>query len=690
MQHVFADAEVPALHPALGALNGVGHHARLNGHIVLNLQAVHHGGKPFAAKKAHQIVLQGDVEPAFARVSLAAGAAPQLVVNAAALMALGANDIEAAQRLDLLGLRGNLGFVFPVKPGKGLPGLQNVRVLCVAERGSLHQQLLAVALFAHFGLGHKLRVAAQADVRAASGHVGGDGHRSFAARLGHNLGFLLVELGVKHLMLHAAGLQQLAEHLRLLDGNGAHQNRLAFLVVLHNVLNHRLELGLGGFVNHVRAVLPDHGPVGGNLHHVQLVDFREFLLLGHGRAGHAGELLVHAEIVLKGDGGQGFALPGHLHALLGLNGLVQALVKPAAVHQAAGEFIDDDNLAVLHHIILVPVHNAPGPDSLVHPVLNQDIFRVRKVFQVEELLGLFHALAGQGAGLELFVDNIIVPGVQLVVVLLLVSLLYPDGLEAPGQGVGLLVDNVSLGALAGNNKRRACLVNEDGIHLVHNGVVVAPLYLAVLVDHHVIPQVVKAQLVVGAIGDVAGVSGFFVLRAHARQGQAYAKAHKVEHPGHHLALVLGQVLVHCNHMHAFTRKGVQIGGQRQREGFALAGLHFGNAPLVQNDAALNLHGKQALTEHPVHSLPAGGKGLGQNVVQRLPFLQQLAKPGGFGLEGFIIHAAVCLLQGQHPGAECASAPACCSFQTVSSIYYSPFTVPLTIKILSTCFQPHLR
>ncbi len=41
---------------------------------------------------------------------------------------------------------------------------------------------------------------------------------------------------------------------------------------------------------------------------------------------------------------------------LGLDGLVQALVVAAAVHQAAGELIHNDDLAVLHHI-------SPGPGA---------------------------------------------------------------------------------------------------------------------------------------------------------------------------------------------------------------------------------------------------------------------------------------------------------------------------------------
>ena len=63
------------------------------------------------------------------------------------------------------------------------------------------------------------------------------------------------------------------------------------------------------------------------------------------------ELLVHAEIVLERDGGQGLILIGDFHAFFGFHGLVQPVAPAAARHQPAGELIDDDDLAVFHHIV---------------------------------------------------------------------------------------------------------------------------------------------------------------------------------------------------------------------------------------------------------------------------------------------------------------------------------------------------
>src|SRR5439155_20442818 len=50
-----------------------------------------------AGEEAHEVVLGGDVEERLARVTLAAGAAAELVVDPARLVALGTEDEKAAQ-----------------------------------------------------------------------------------------------------------------------------------------------------------------------------------------------------------------------------------------------------------------------------------------------------------------------------------------------------------------------------------------------------------------------------------------------------------------------------------------------------------------------------------------------------------------------------------------------------------------
>ena len=67
-----------------------------------------------------------------------------------------------------------------------------------------------------------------------------------------------------------------------------------------------------------------------------------------------------------------------------------------------------------------------------------------------------------------------------------------------------------------------CIVNEDGVHLVHDGVVVTTLYEVHRAGRHIIAQVVKTKLVVGTECDIAcirtatlvGVRFLFVNTVH--------------------------------------------------------------------------------------------------------------------------------------------------------------------------------
>ena len=86
-------------------------------------------------------------------------------------------------------------------------------------------------------------------------------------------------------------------------------------------------------------------------HHFQPVDVLEFVGFGIGGAGHAGELAVHAEIVLEGDRGQRLVLALDRHAFLGFDGLMQAIGPAAALQGTAGELVDDDDFAVAHDVI---------------------------------------------------------------------------------------------------------------------------------------------------------------------------------------------------------------------------------------------------------------------------------------------------------------------------------------------------
>jgi hypothetical protein len=96
----------------------------------------------------------------------------------------------------------------------------------------------------------------------------------------------------------------------------------------------------------------------------EFVDVEKLLRLGFGGAGHAGQFVVEPEVILNGDGGERLGLAFDLDAFLGLDGLVQAIAPAAAGHEAAGVFVDDDDLVVLDDVLDVLLVEAIGLEQL--------------------------------------------------------------------------------------------------------------------------------------------------------------------------------------------------------------------------------------------------------------------------------------------------------------------------------------
>ena len=438
-------------------------------------------------------------------------------------------------------------------------------------------------------------------------------------------------LGVQQVAGDALPLQHVSQKLVLLDRYGTYQHGLSFGVALFHLTDHGAVFAVLGLINAVIIVDTGDGAVGGDFHNIQLVDGGEFLFLRQRRTGHTGELAIHTEIVLECDGGQRFALPLHLHPLLGLDGLMETLVIAAAEHETACELVHDDDLAVLYHIVHIPFHDAVGTDGLIDVVGDGAVLRITQIVQMEELLRLGNAPGGKGDAAGLFIHDVI--GVDVGIFLLLgVGLHDGEALELAGEGIGHVVELGGLVALAGDDEGGAGFIDQDGVHLVHDGEVVSPLHQLVGIDGHVVPQVVKAHLVVGAVSNIGVIGLLALLLGQIVDDQTHAQPQKTVNLAHPLAVALGKVVVDGDDMDALAGQGVQIGGQSGHQCLAFTGLHFGDTTLMQHDAAHQLYGVGAHPQYAVRRLPDGGKGLRQNVVQCFAVLEAFLEFRRFGLQ----------------------------------------------------------
>ncbi len=182
---------------------------------------------------------------------------------------------------------------------------------------------------------------------------------------------------------------------------------------------------------------------------------------------------------------------------------------------------------------------------------------------------------------------------------------------------------------ARDDERRPRLVDEDRVHLVDDRVGVLALDPLLQREHHVVAQVVEAELVVGAVGDVGQVGRAALGRGGLGVVQAgNGEAEVLEDVAHPLGVAAGQVVVDRDQVRPAPGERVEIERQRGDEGLALAGGHLGDPPLMEHDPAdeLDVVGHHVPDElvpdhlhggahQPAAGLPHGGEGLGEELVE---------------------------------------------------------------------------
>ena len=258
-------------------------------------------------EKAHELVFEREEKLRETGVALTRATAAQLAVDAAGLMALGADDHEATEFADA---------------------------------------------FAEF------------DVGATAGHVGGDGDGTALARAGDDLGFLLVKFSVEDGVNDAGAFQHAGKHLGRFDADGADEDGLTALVGSFDFFDDGVKFVAPGFENRVVAIHADAGAIRRDDLDGEAVDVLELGGFGLGGAGHAREFLIHAEVILNRDRGVGARLTLDHDAFLGLDGLMESVGPTATGHDTAGVFIDDHDLTFLDDVFDVALVEGIGAEEL--------------------------------------------------------------------------------------------------------------------------------------------------------------------------------------------------------------------------------------------------------------------------------------------------------------------------------------
>ena len=354
---------------------------------------------------------------------------------------------------------------------------------------------------------------------------------------------------------------------------------------------------------------------------------------------------------------------------------MQALGPAPAGHGAAGELVDDDDLTVADDIFHVLVEEDVGAQGGVDMVHEHDVGGVVKALAFAEqaklsqhLLDVLVTLLAEKGLTGLFVHRIVARAkVRL-------ALFIGDGGlagQARDDAVDFLVEvGIALGG-TGDDQRGAGLVDEDGVHLVDDGVVGITLHPLLRGEGHVVPQVVEAELVVGAVGNIGGVGlatrdvaqmpialtgrRLVVIvddigggvRAHAPGGvdDAHRQAEELVDAPHPHRVATGQVIVDRHQVDALARQGIEVDRQGRYQGLAFASPHLGDAAVVEDHAADELDVEMAHAEGALASLADHGEGLLEQIVQAGSGRQAIPELGGLGTECHVRKLGHLRLQG---------------------------------------------
>ena len=530
---------------------------------------VEHTNQPLGTEQSHQIILQGNIKLRFAGVSLTSGTSSQLVINTSRLVPFRTDNLKAARRSRFL---------------------------------------------------------VELDVRTTACHVCRNCHRTVHTCVCDDLRLQFMELRVQHLMLDTPALEHTAQLLTRLDRDRADQYGLPLRMRRLDSVNDSVQLLLLRLIYRILKILTDDRTVRGNDNNIHAVNLTELLLLRQRRTRHTALLLEKIKEILERDGCKCLALSLYLYMLLCLDRLMQTVGITASRHDTPGKLIDNQNLIVLNHIVLIAEHQIVRAKCQNDGMLYLQILRIGKVINMEKFLDLLHTGFGQVDYLILLIyDKVTVlllnhahDGIHLRQLLYIVAALH-----APCKQIAHLIQSRGLSALTRNNQRCSRLIDQYRVHLVDDAEMQISQHQLLLVDYHVVTQIIKAELVVCHIGNITAVSLLTLLAGHAVQHDSDRQAQKFMYLPHPLSVTLCQIVVDRYDMDALALQRIQISRCGRYQRLSFTGTHLGDTSLVQNDSTDQLYAVMLHVQDTARSLSHRCKRFRQQIVQRLSFSQSL-------------------------------------------------------------------
>ena len=192
-------------------------------------------------------------------------------------------------------------------------------------------------------------------------------------------------------------------------------------------------------------------------------------------------------------------------------------------------------------------------------MLDRQIIRISQVLDMEKVFYLFHTFRRQHnlfvffiyKEISVFLDILIHQNVHLGKFSIGTSSFHLTCQDITGT-----VKFCGLIALSGNDQRSSRLIDQYRVNLIHNGIMQIPLNQILLINHHVISQIIKSKFVIGNVSDITLISRPSRVIVHVIGHNADTEPQEVMHLSHPLGITGCQIVVDRNDVDAFSLQGI--------------------------------------------------------------------------------------------------------------------------------------
>ena len=153
-----------------------------------------------------------------------------------------------------------------------------------------------------------------------------------------------------------------------------------------------------------------------------------------------------------------------------------------------------------------------------------------------------------------------------------------------------------------------------------------------LVDYHVVTEVIETKLVICNICNIAFVCFSSVIVCIRVEDNSDSQSEEAVNRTHPLGITLCKVIVNGNDVNALTLKCVKISRKCRNESFTFTCSHLGDTSLMQEYTTDKLNTEMLHSENTLCSFSYNREGFYQEIIECLSILQSLLKLICFSLQ----------------------------------------------------------